>query len=157
MKFQPMDITVNMRSWGNLTHLYPSLNPIIIPILEKALSAHRRGHLVEAEAIILQELPPSSTTPTIAIALADVYESQGFEFKRARVLEEALEQSAEWSSSVNDNVLLLLRILVADATIRSRGTMESMYTTLMSHKEDVVGFEINKSTEVEVSCTLWTR
>lgn len=139
-----------MPSWGNIVDLYPNLTAPVVERLEKALSAHQRGHLYEAERIILEELPPSSANPVIAIALADVYESQGLDYKRAKVLEDALEDPSEWPTEIG-NEFTLLRVLAADAVIRSRGSLDSMYDMLMLDKADVTGFDLNKATDIEVN------
>ena len=139
-----------MPSWGNIVDLYPTLTAPVIESLEKALSAHQRGHLYEAERIILEDLPPSSTNPVIAIALADVYESQGLDYKRAKVLEDALEDPSEWPTEIG-NEFTLIRVLAADAVIRSRGSLDSMYDMLMLDKAEVTGFDLNKATDIEAS------
>lgn len=115
------------------------------------MSAHRRGFLVDAEHIILDQLAPVERHPVITIALADIYESQGLEQQRAKVLHRTLLGHATWSQDAVGNERLLLKILHADATVRSEGLMRMSLNKVLDESRILAGFSILTATEVEVS------
>ena len=78
----------------------------------------------EAETIILERLPSSERFPVIAIALADIYDSQGSCSRREDVLHKALHNSLSWSHTAVGNEKLLLKTLRADAAIEWQGRFQ---------------------------------
>ena len=150
-KLQSPVSTTKMKYWGTLTCLYGTLNSTQIPILEKAISAQQRGFLVEAEQIILHHLAPVERHPVIAIALADVYDHQGLAWRRAKVLHTTLLNYGAWSQDAVGNERLLLKILHADATIRSDGLMRTSLDNMLHEKRILDNFSMLTATEVEVS------
>ena len=82
-----------MPTWGNISCLYPAIGYKNALVLEEVISVHERGKFKEAEMIILKKLPSSERFPVIAIALADIYESQGL-FSPLESPQEALGNSS---------------------------------------------------------------
>ncbi len=142
-----------MKFWGDLSCLYSTLDSSQVLILEEAISAHHRGFLIDAEQIILNQLAPVERHPVIAISLADIYESQGLERRRAELLHRTLLSHAASSEDPVGNERVLLRILHANAILFSDGLMTTSLHSVIDEGRVLAGFSLLTASEVEVSAT----
>ena len=140
----------NASLWGHLSCLYTTLeSQEQQDRLEEAISLHQRGFYTEAASTLIQHFPHYGQVPVLAISLSDIYESSGLAEKRTEVLENVARQAINWRHKAVGNVELLVKMLLANASMISRGTMRQSMDDAVRVRDTLRG--LTKSTLARVT------
>ena len=137
--------------WGDLSCLYTTLeNEEQQRRLEEAISLHQRGFYSEAASTLVRQFPHYDQVPVLAISLSDIYESCGLAEKRTEVLEKVTRQAVHWREKAVGNVELLIKMLLANATMISRGMMRQAMVDAVWVRNELRSLSLTEVTSIEV-------
>jgi hypothetical protein len=136
--------------WGDFSDLYTDLAPTQTAILERAIHLKRIGRFEDAYEIFNHFLPSAHTIPVLAIELSNLYQRQGLDFASSKLLRKTIDYRELWERNVNDNVLTLLNILVAEVETRGYGKLREALTQARTTRELLKDRDISSFSDVEV-------
>ena len=111
--------------WGSYHFMYEPLTPAEVLVLEQAIFARRLGRYKQARQLWNEKLPPSHTTPVLAIEKAELEARLLRHRTGLSILEECLASQAQWRQTPSEPEIKLLTILVAAARVQVHGSLHS--------------------------------
>ena len=115
--------------WGTYSHMYGSLTPEEIVILEEAIFARKLGRYRQARQLWDEKLPQSNTVPVLAIEKAELQSRLLRYSDSLDTLEQSLASQVHWRGLPSDEEVKLLTILAAAARIEAHGSLHSALLT----------------------------